>query len=161
MHACETMGGANCVCSDKTGTLTQNKMNLQQIWNQNIVQIDVYSKSMDMAKFIPQSAQDNFLKSCIVNSSSNIYPAEDGSATDIALLRFSDRCGVNIAKYRQDQNVVHNIPFSSTRKRMSTVIEEDGKKVMYIKGASEIILDSCNSMIGFDGNTQNMDANLK
>jgi Ca2+ transporting ATPase len=53
MHACETMGGANCVCSDKTGTLTQNKMNLQQIWNQNLVQIDVYSKNMDMSKFIP------------------------------------------------------------------------------------------------------------
>jgi hypothetical protein len=41
------------------------------------------------------------------------------------------------------------------------VIEEDGKKVMYIKGASEIVLDSCNAMIGFDGSTQNMDANLK
>ncbi len=55
---------------------------------------------MDMTRFIPESAKDNFLKACVVNSSANIYPAEDGSATDIALLRFSDRCGVNIASYR-------------------------------------------------------------
>jgi len=56
MAACETMGGANMICSDKTGTLTMNKMNLQQIWNQKIIDIDAYATKIDMGSYIPAVA---------------------------------------------------------------------------------------------------------
>ena len=72
-----------------------------------------------------------------------MFPEESGSATDIALLKFMDRCGLSIKEHREVNEVVQNFPFSSSRKRMSVIVNENGKRVMYIKGASEIILDSC------------------
>jgi len=101
MQACETMGGANCICSDKTGTLTQNKMNIQMMWNGNMQDVDAYTKSINLSSYIPEAKQDSFIRSTIVNNSSDLFPEESGSATDIALLKFIHRCGVDIAAYRQ------------------------------------------------------------
>jgi P-type E1-E2 ATPase len=55
MSACETMGGANMICSDKTGTLTMNKMNIQQLWNEKVIQVDTYSNLISLSSYIPEN----------------------------------------------------------------------------------------------------------
>ena len=60
LSACETMGGANCICSDKTGTLTQNKMNVQQMWNNKKIEIDTYSEAINLGSYVPANLQQEF-----------------------------------------------------------------------------------------------------
>ena len=55
MSACETMGGANMICSDKTGTLTQNKMNIQQMWNTSPIVVDTYAKNINLDNYVPKA----------------------------------------------------------------------------------------------------------
>jgi Ca2+ transporting ATPase len=98
-----------------------------------------------MTDYIPENMQQAFIRATIVNSSSDLFPAETGSATDIALLKFVHRCKKDISASRQACEITRNIPFSSTRKRMSVMIKEEGQVVHYIKGASEIILESCSA----------------
>ena len=73
-----------------------------------------------MTDYIPENMQQAFIRATIVNSSSDLFPAETGSATDIALLKFVHRCKKYISASRQACEITRNIPFSSTRKRMST-----------------------------------------
>ena len=153
LQACETMGGANMICSDKTGTLTQNKMDLSCFWNQSIVNVDVYTKDQDINKYFNEGTyREAFIQACACNSSATLEPLK-GSKTDIALLQFVQNVGVDPVKMKNIHVTENSVifPFTSKRKRMSTVIENvasgvlSGKR-MHIKGASEYILEACNQM---------------
>ena len=153
LQACETMGGANMICSDKTGTLTQNKMDLSCFWNLSTVDVDVYTTNQDINNYLPPgSFRDAFLQACTCNVSATLSPLK-GSKTDIALLQFAANVGIDTVKLKNTHVTKNSIifPFTSKRKRMSTVLEfvPSGilsAKRMHIKGASEYIVEACNQL---------------
>ncbi|CAD8110921.1 unnamed protein product [Paramecium sonneborni] len=142
MAACETMGGADMVCSDKTGTLTQNKMFMVSIWNDTLMDIDVYNEQLNLSTYFPSQMHDLYVQASIVNGTAMIRPEEKGSKTEIAMILFAEKCGIIYEKERELHVASMKIPFSSKRKRMAMII---GKRLV-IKGASEIILEGCNKL---------------
>lgn len=90
MQACETMGGANNICSDKTGTLTKNLMTLTTWWNDDYVDIDYENKNDSLDNYMSKEFQPYFIHSCALNSSAQIRPDEKGSKTEVAILNALD-----------------------------------------------------------------------
>ncbi len=135
-EACETIGSVSVICSDKTGTLTQNRMTVEQ----------VYLNGKFKARDELSDRNNYFIDNCIVNSTADIEKDDNevkylGSATECALLLYNDAC--DYVQERQNAKIAHQIPFSSKRKRMSTVIEGDEGATVLTKGAPEIILELC------------------
>jgi P-type Ca2+ transporter type 2B len=162
LQACETMGGANMVCSDKTGTLTQNKMTLTTLWNEKLIDLDTYSQSIQINSTIPKELEDLFLQSTCCNSSANLRPKETGSKTEVAILQYIDRCQIRYESVREKYHPFMKFPFSSMRKRMGIVIElENGKKRLLEKGASEMVLEACSQFHSFDNKIQRIDSTAK
>lgn len=127
-EACETIGSVSVICSDKTGTLTQNRMTVEEIAIEGMY----------------------FLENCLINSTADIEIDKEsnvkymGSATECALLlKHKDK---DYNKARQNANIIDQEQFSSATKQMSTTISLDGKEVKLIKGAPEIILQECSHM---------------
>ena len=161
LQACETMGGANMICSDKTGTLTQNKMSFTHLWNQKIIEMDTYSEKVDLTQSVPKDLHDLFFQLFSCNSSASLRPVQKGSKTEIALLEFVERCGQNYETLKEQFEPVKKFPFTSSRKRMSTFIESNGTQIMLVKGASEMVLETCSQLHGFDGSIQPITPELK
>ena len=148
MHACETMGAATIICTDKTGTLTQNRM---QVHETNFSALTGQQLGADEASV--------FVKEGIaVNSTANLN-IEDGAVktignpTEAALLLWLNGCGVDYQPLRDGARVVSQLTFSTERKYMATVVDSPliGKKVLYVKGAPEIVLANCNRVATVDG----------
>ncbi len=139
-EACETIGAISVICSDKTGTLTQNKMKVQKVYT---------SGKFATETLIEEGYLDNggyFVDNCIINSTADIQKEGDdyhylGSATECALLLLHEK--VNYRARRQQNQIVRQTPFTSERKRMSTIIKKDEEYVLLVKGAPEIIIDMC------------------
>lgn len=141
MHACETMGATSVICTDKTGTLTKNQMNVYEtsfvgLSNQKLGD-DEFSK---------------FLKECIaVNTTANLDFADSakikaiGNPTEGALLLWLHRNGVNYLPIREDAEILDRLPFTTELKYMATVVRSkiNGKRIVYVKGAPEIIIGLC------------------
>jgi Ca2+-transporting ATPase len=142
MHACETMGAATVICTDKTGTLTQNQM--------KIYETKFYGKD---------GITDEIKEGIAVNSTAYLdYSKKDkisalGNPTEGALLLWLHDNGVNYLPLREDAEIVEQLTFSTERKYMATIVNSPllGKKVIYVKGAPEIVLGLCkNSPVSRD-----------
>lgn len=166
--ACETMGSATCICSDKTGTLTQNKMTVVKLWmgQQTFDDISSSSSSVNTAKGMERVAELLCSGIC-VNSSAYIKKQESGKTefvgakTEGAMLVLADKLGYQYEAVRESSKVVRLFPFSSAKKRMSTLIEISQGGRLHVKGASEVILDLCNGALDQKGEVQTLQQDQK
>lgn len=132
MHACETMGAITVICTDKTGTLTQNRMTVSQMLMQ-----DEDSALLDEAI------------ACNTTAFLNESRTEGlGNPTEVALLLWMQGRGSDYMKVRQGAEEVARLPFSSERKYMATIVDSSvlGRKIVYVKGAPEIVLGLCRGL---------------
>lgn len=159
LNACETMGGANYILSDKTGTLTENKMTLVSIYDNTDV-IDV-SDPIHIAS-LKRSAYSTLLSESLSCNIDVEVDAEGnqtaGSKTDFSLYKFLLAITENnLSSISSKYKIIERIPFHSQRKRMSTIIERNGKYFAFVKGAKEFVLPACESYIDSSSNTKSLD----
>ncbi|KAJ3275372.1 hypothetical protein HDV01_000664 [Terramyces sp. JEL0728] len=166
LASCETMGNATTICSDKTGTLTLNKMTvvegvlLETKFEQK--EIESLKSGSEVLKFVAKSLNVNSSAAMTVKDGKSVM---EGSKTEIALLDFTKLLGYDYESDRKDTNIVSLMPFSSARKRMSCLVKvsdqllpellgiskEDIAECIFVKGASEIVLEQCHRTVNKDG----------
>lgn len=137
MHACETMGATTVICTDKTGTLTQNQMRV------------------DDAQFYGVAPDSSAVTEGIaVNSTAQLdftdpeHPRVLGNPTEGALLLWLNSHAIDYRKVREEAEVTEQLPFTTERKYMATVVKSalmPGKRIIYVKGAPEIVFSLCNT----------------
>ena len=139
LHACETMGAATVICTDKTGTLTQNKM--------TVLENEVFG-----GEYETELLKQNIA----INSTAEVFTEADGklvtigNPTEVALLKWLKKTGADYSEYRDSAAVISQIPFSTETKNMQTVakVSDSSVPVRFVKGAPEILLDMCDSIAG-------------
>mgnify|MGYP002550142513 CR=1 FL=1 len=147
MHACETMGAITVICTDKTGTLTQN---LMQVHEPNFYGIKNGSNLSDddISALIAEGISANST-AFLEETETGEKPKGVGNPTEVALLLWLNSQGRNYLKLRENARVLDQLTFSTERKFMATLVESPliGKKILYIKGAPEIVLGKCKEVV--------------
>lgn len=148
LPAVETLGCTSIICSDKTGTLTQNKMTVKEVYlNGKITDIEKdnltdYTKLMKCLVYCNDCNYD-FTKK-------KMSEALHGDPTELALINMFFKDVSKLEEYISKVHRVYDIPFDSTRKMMSVIMNENGKETCYVKGAPERLLDRCNYILEND-----------
>lgn len=131
LHACETMGAVTVICTDKTGTLTENKMTVMEMAGSSVV--------------TEVSEHDALAQAIALNTTAEL--GEDGAGignpTEIALLTWLQKHGVDYQTIRNNATTIAQLPFSTENKYMATVAEIGGRKYLFVKGAPEIVMNFC------------------
>lgn len=136
MHACETMGAITVICTDKTGTLTQNQMQVAE------------------TRFFGNPSDEIIYDSLAINSTARLDvsgPDEEvlGNPTEGALLLWLQQRQIDYTKLRANVNLIEELPFSTERKYMATVVQKvNGKPIVFVKGAPEIVFSMCGNTEG-------------
>ena len=144
MHACETMGATTVICTDKTGTLTQNQMRVNTT---SFFPLKDQHLTEDKASMLIREG-------IAINSTANLNRQDGtvktlGNPTEAAMLLWLDAQGHDYEKLRADAKIVNQLTFSTERKYMATVVDSPllGAKVLYMKGAPEIVLGHCKDVV--------------
>ena len=147
MHACETMGAATVICTDKTGTLTQNRMQVHEA-----LFFGLGDEKLSACE------HNRIVEGIAVNSTANLDRSGSGvqtigNPTECALLLWLDAQGIDYAPLRAEAEVLSVLTFSTERKYMATVVREPetGERVLYVKGAPEIVLSLCGAVESAEG----------
>ena len=147
MHACETMGAITVICTDKTGTLTQN---LMQVHEPNFYSLKkgCLLAADDMSALIAEGISANST-AFLEEVGEGEKPKGVGNPTEVALLLWLNGQGRNYLELREQAMVLDQLTFSTERKFMATLVQSPvvGKKVLYVKGAPEIVLGKCKEVI--------------
>jgi Ca2+-transporting ATPase len=156
LKACETMGGATTICSDKTGTLTQNKM--------TVVIYHMDDQDFEGKPEISQQVMDLFAESVTINTnaymtikSGKTTPEWVGKSTECALMKFVADCGYDYKEIRDKYSDTYVHEFNSTRKRMSTIIRHDHGYRIHVKGAPELLIKRCKYYLHVNGERSELD----
>ena len=138
MHACETMGATTVICTDKTGTLTQNQMRVDRL---QLYGLDEKSSAVAESMALNSTAQLDFTDpDC---------PSVLGNPTEGALLLWLYEHGTDYRELRENSTIVDQLPFNTERKYMATVVDSalmPGRRILYVKGAPEIVFAMCRTM---------------
>ena len=133
MHACETMGAITVICTDKTGTLTQNLMQVHEAQvDESNPELVTESIAVNSTAFLEEKAEGE-------------KPSGVGNPTEVALLLWLNGKGANYISLRENAHTVNQLTFSTERKYMATLVDSPvmNKRVLYIKGAPEIVMSKC------------------
>lgn len=150
MHACETMGAATVICTDKTGTLTQNQMSVNDL-----------SFPAFPEKQLSDNEISNLIKESLALNTTAFLDFSDekkikaiGNPTEGALLLWLNKQGVDYMKIREGVKMYQQVPFSTKYKFMASIVESPAmeKPIFYVKGAPEMILKHCNKIATQEGN---------
>lgn len=142
MHACETMGATTVICTDKTGTLTQNQM-----------QVDTHNFFSLKDNLLQNDLPSNIIKESVsVNSTAHLDYSDPlcvksiGNPTEAAMLLWLHMQNINYLDIREKTSIIEQLTFSTERKYMATLVYSPiiGKRILYVKGAPEIVLSKCN-----------------
>ena len=155
MHACETMGAITTICTDKTGTLTQN---LMQVHEPNFYALKNHGDlgEDDISRLVAEGISANST-AFLEDTAPGEKPKGVGNPTEVALLLWLNKQGQDYLPLRENAPVLDQLTFSTERKYMATLVQSPllGKKVLYVKGAPEIVLGKCRDVV-LDG--QRVDA---
>ncbi len=143
----ESIGSVNVICTDKTGTLTKNRMSVTRVLFD-----EVMYDCREMDKGDAKRMEMLMLSSALCNNTSEVKDDEGkmkiiGDQTEVALSEFSEKYGYGKAEMERMYRRTHEISFTSKRKRMSVVCRHGARKFVFVKGAPEVILDRCTKMI--------------
>ncbi|ONM03118.1 Calcium-transporting ATPase 9 plasma membrane-type [Zea mays] len=160
LSSCETMGSATTICSDKTGTLTLNKM--------TVVEAYFAGTKLDPCDDVSQmsdSAASLIIEGIAQNTTGTVFLPEDGGAAELtgsptekAILSWGLKIGMDFDDVRTKSSVIHVFPFNSEKKRGAVAVQLDDGVHIHWKGAAEIVLSSCKSWLSVDGSVQSMSA---
>ena len=159
MKAAETMGNANEICTDKTGTLTENRMTVMEAYYLDKIEQGIKNASLPNA-----SISDLLRDSICYNSSAFIETLADGTkktrgnVTEVGIINYLKESGIEVEEHIKDRDLnletLFTLPFSSARKRSSNVIrhpQQAGMIRVFVKGAPDMVMEHCTKIILEDG----------
>ncbi len=149
LPAVETLGSSNVICSDKTGTLTQNKMTVTNVFENNFLEKNNFAKNKNILEMACMCTD------CSINYKNNETIVE-GEATEKAIVEAALKQGINKDELYEKMQRINEISFDSKRKLMSTIHKTDDKFRIITKGAPDILLNRCSKIL-IDGRLQALD----
>ena len=167
LPAVETLGSTSVICSDKTGTMTKGEMTVRRIYvNQQTIKVTGIGYApegefqVEDNKVAPDENLKTLLKVAVLCNDSGLEQDSQtrkwlvkGDPTEGALVVTAEKAGLSKEELEEQEPRVFEVPFSSERKRMTTIHTKDGKRIAYMKGAPEMVIERC-SKIAFDGKVQ-------
>lgn len=158
LSSVETLGSTSYICSDKTGTLTQNEMTVTKFHaNGQSYKVEGlgYHTTGEIdpeTKVAQQKNYDSFMRGIVLCNDSQVREENKvtkafGNPTEIALTVLGKKANYDKVNILRDEQLIRTLPFTSTRKMMSVVVKQDGKYYLYTKGAPDVLIDKCSGVL--------------